>query len=277
VAERLLVNPEEREVLERTGIRLVAQIWGTDPEKFYRATQQIARDYDFDGIDINMGCPVKKIIKNGGCSNLIGTPELAREIVKATKEASDLPVSVKTRIGIREVGTEEWIGQLLEEDPAAIIVHGRTQKQQSEGLADWEEIGKAARLRDARGSKALILGNGDVTSFREGLDKNEQYGLDGIMVGRGIFGDPGFFSDLGTYGPYERTVMLLRHIRRFQQTWEGKKNYAILKRFFKIYIHSFAGASEFRARLMDTNRFEEGIGIAHEILESLWVTRTSEY
>lgn len=268
VGERLVVNPSERELLQSKGIRLVAQIWGTDPEKFYRAAQKIAGEYSFDGIDINMGCPVKKIIRNGGCSNLIGTPVLAREIIRATKEASALPVSVKTRTGILEAVTEEWIGQLLEEEPAAITLHGRTQKMMSEGKADWNEVRKAVDLRNSMDSDTLILGNGDVLSYQEGLDRCGTFLADGIMVGRGIFSNPFFFSLKGESGPAERASMLLWHIRKFRDTWEGKKNYAILKRFFKIYIHSFEGAPEFRARLMETRNYDEGISIASEILEA---------
>jgi tRNA-dihydrouridine synthase len=268
VSERLLVTPEEREVLERSGIKLVAQIWGSDPEKFHRATRKIAEEHRFDGIDINMGCPVKKIIKKGGCSNLIATPELAREIVAATREASDLPVSVKTRIGIREAITEEWIGQLLEEKPAAITVHGRTQKMMSEGTADWNEVGKASRLRDQMNSETLILGNGDVMSYGEGLQKAADYSADGIMIGRGIFANPAFFSTPDTLDTEARLRLLRQHITRFRATWEGKKSYAILKRFFKIYANSFTGASDFRARLMDSLDYEGGLKLLGEFESS---------
>jgi len=264
VSERLLVNPQERKVLESVGIKLVAQIWGSDPEKFHRATRKITEEHRFDGIDINMGCPVKKIIKKGGCSNLIATPELAREIVAATREASGLPVSVKTRIGIREAITEEWIGHLLEEKPAAITVHGRTQKMMSEGRADWNEVGKASRLRDQMNSDALILGNGDVMTYEEGLQKAVDYSADGIMIGRGIFANPAFFSSPETLDTEARLRLLRQHIVRFQETWEGKKNYAILKRFFKIYANSFSGASEFRARLMESLDYEGGLKVLQE-------------
>ena len=110
VISRLLVNDTEREVLKNKGFKIVAQIWGADPEKFYQATKLICTEMQFDGIDINMGCPVKKIVKQGGCSALIGRPALAKEIIQATKEASDLPVSIKTRTGTKKHDTENWIG-----------------------------------------------------------------------------------------------------------------------------------------------------------------------
>ncbi|MDZ7777491.1 MAG: tRNA-dihydrouridine synthase family protein [Bacteroidales bacterium] len=99
VIKRFKISDSERHWLDKTNTKIVAQIWGTDPEKFYRSAKHITGEMDFDGIDINMGCPVKKIVKNGGCSALINTPELAKEIILATKEGTNLPVSVKTRTG----------------------------------------------------------------------------------------------------------------------------------------------------------------------------------
>ena len=86
---------------------------------------------EFDGIDINMGCPVPKVVRRGCCSGLIGNPNLAKEIILAAKEASNLPVSVKTPIGHKSISTEEWAAELLETKPAALTFHGRTQKQMS--------------------------------------------------------------------------------------------------------------------------------------------------
>jgi len=136
VAERLFVSESEKSLLKQKNIKLVAQIWGNKPELFHKIAREITDEYEFDGIDINMGCPVKNVVKNGCCSALIDQPALAKEIILAAKEATHLPVSVKTRTGIRLHDTEVWITHLLETKPAAIILHGRTQKQQSDGLAD---------------------------------------------------------------------------------------------------------------------------------------------
>ena len=270
VKHRLNVSDSERAVLNEKGIKLIAQIWGSDPEKFYRASQQISTEYEFDGIDINMGCPVKKIVKNMGCSALIRVPELAKEIVNATKEGSNVPVSVKTRIGFNEVETESWIGNLLDTDPAAITIHGRTQKMQSEGVADWKEVSKAVDLRNSRregsltGGETLILGNGDVNSFDDGLSRASEYRTDGIMIGRGIFANPAFFSEKDTLYTSEKLTMIKNHIFRFGEEWGGSKNYAILKRFFKIYLNSFEGANHLRARMMETNTCEEGLEVIRQ-------------
>ena len=175
VGERLVVSPSERKILQQKGIRLVAQIWGKNPEIFHKVAKEITEQYQFDGLDINMGCPVKKVVKNGCCSALIGQPELALEIINAVKEATDLPVSVKTRTGIRVHETERWISQLLKASPAAIILHGRRQTQQSDGLADWNEIQKAAELRNEFTPSTRILGNGDIFSYQQGLEYSAKY------------------------------------------------------------------------------------------------------
>jgi len=262
VAERLIVSPGERKLLREKGFKLVAQIWGTDPQKFHDAIALIHEGYDFDGIDINMGCPVKKIVKKGACSALIQNPGLAREILAASKEASPLPVSVKTRIGIREVVTEDWVNHLLEAEPAAITIHGRTQRMMSEGQADWTQVRLAAELRDAAGKEqVLVMGNGDVMSHAEGMEKAEEFKADGIMIGRGIFANPAFFAATSDDRVEARMELLEKHIRRFDQVWKGRKNYNILKRFFKIYVHSFPGASELRAQLMDSTNGRQGLDL----------------
>jgi tRNA-dihydrouridine synthase len=261
VKHRLLVSAEERALLQEKGIRIVAQIWGSDPEKFYRAARDIADEERFDGLDINMGCPVKKIVKHNACSALINVPEIAKEIVLATREGSGLPVSVKTRIGFNHVVTEEWINHLLEVRPAAITIHGRTQKMQSEGMADWNEVRKAVELRDALQPGTRILGNGDVSSYADGLQRAMEYRADGVMVGRGIFHDPFFFAAIPHQGHESRLLLLKQHLERFDTQWGTEKNYAILKRFFKIYVHSFDGAGEMRALLMDTRNCREALDL----------------
>jgi len=181
VGERLLINDSERKILKEKNIKLVAQIWGKNPELFFKIAKEITQEYEFDGLDINMGCPVKNIVKNGGCSALINDPSLAKEIILATKEATHLPVSVKTRTGIKAHNTEDWVSALMETKPAAIILHGRTQKQQSEGHADWDEIAKGAKVRNQMSPDTLFMGNGDVMSISQGIEYFKKYGKNGNM------------------------------------------------------------------------------------------------
>ncbi len=258
VRHRLRVNPAEKELLKTLNVKLVAQIWGSDPEKFRTSAAYIAETGDFQGIDINMGCPVSKVVKKKSCSALILDPPLAKEIIQAVREGSHLPLSVKTRIGFNRVITEEWIGHLLETAPDAIIVHGRTQKMQSEGLASWEEIGKAVQLRNALQSQTLILGNGDVRSIPEAREKVRDYGVDGVMIGTGIFKNPWLFS--GNDAPADRDQkleLLLRHLSLYHSTWGEEKSFNLMKRFFKIYLNGFNGAAVWRDQLMHARDYAE--------------------
>jgi len=262
VISRLLVNESEREVLNGKGIKLVAQVWGANPEKFYQATKLICDEFNFDGIDINMGCPVKKIVKQGGCSALIGKNDLAAEIILATKEASNIPVSLKTRTGIKKHDTENWIGFLLEQDLAAITLHARTQKDQSEAPADWREIAKAVTIRDQSGKEIPLLGNGDVMSVEDAISKCNETGADGVMIGRGIFHNPWFFNHPQPEITVQQKLDLLwKHTDLFTKTWQDQKNFSILKRFFKIYTNNFHGAARLRATLMETSSVEEVRGV----------------
>lgn len=258
VKHRLFVNESERRLLKEKGVKIVAQIWGADPEKYYRAVEMIEQEYDFDGIDINMGCPVKKIVKQGCCAALIDKPILAREIIQATREATTLPLSIKTRIGVKKKKTEEWIGHLLETEPEAIIIHGRIQAQQSEGVADWNEISKAVHLRNTLQKSTRILGNGDIFTKEMIGQKVNEAGVDGVMIGRGVFHAPWIFTaKTGARTPEEKLAMLWQHTSLFDKTWGGNKNFAEMKRFFKIYTSGFHGAANLRAQLMECNNAKE--------------------
>jgi len=258
VSERLIVNDSERELLKAKNVKLVAQIWGRNPEVYHTIAKHISENYDFDGLDINMGCPVKKVVKTGACSALIGDPVLAKEIIQATKEGTYLPVSVKTRTGIKQHQTEEWISHLLETDPAAIILHGRTQRMQSDGNADWDEIAKAVKVKNQLKPYIPLHGNGDVFSYSDGLKKASETGANGVMIGRGIFQNPWFFNpEKIDISKEDRIEKLIQQTRLFEQTWGGIKNFNILKRFYKIYLNSFPGAAKLRADLMEVKNYEE--------------------
>ncbi|MGE4289166.1 MAG: tRNA dihydrouridine synthase [Salinivirgaceae bacterium] len=260
VAQRLQVSASEQQLLQERNTKLVAQIWGNEPEKFHRVAQYLSSLNRFDGIDINMGCPVKKVVKKVSCSALIKFPELAKEIVLATKEGSNLPVSVKTRIGFNRVETEGWISELLRCKPAAISIHGRTQKQLSEGLADWNEIGKAIPLRNRLSPHTQIIGNGDVESHGQAMNHIKIQQLDGVMVGRGVFKNPWMFNQLAPGVDIEKRLRLLKkHIELYAATWGANKNYHILKRFFKIYLQEFPGAGRLRGYLMESQNYEEAL------------------
>lgn len=253
VAQRLEFKPNQHPI--------VAQIWGTSPDAYYKTAQEVA-ELGFDGVDINMGCPVRKIMKNGACAKLIENPALAKELIAAAKEgaAGKIPVSVKTRVGFKKIETEEWCGFLLQQDIAALTVHGRLAKDLSLYPANWEEIGKAVQLRNQLAPQTILVGNGDILSLADIQQKHVEYGIDGGMIGRGVFKDPFVFNpnkSILELDPKARFALLLRHATLFNEAWGSKKNFSILKRFFKIYIADFDGAAELRAALMETATLED--------------------
>ncbi|MBK7031304.1 MAG: tRNA-dihydrouridine synthase [Bacteroidales bacterium] len=258
VMERLMVNQSELELLKARNIKLVAQIWGGDPENFRKSAMMISEMGVFDGIDINMGCPVKKVVKQKSCANLINYPDLAGEIIQATSEATKLPVSVKTRIGFSSINTESWIGHLLEASPKAITIHGRTRKMMSNGPALWDEIGKAVTLRNQMKSPVTIIGNGEVGSYADAMNRVQQYGVDGVMIGTGIFRNPWLFNKEPMEISCRNRVSLLRfHISLFRDTWGDGKDYNVLKRFYKIYLNGFPGAAHWRDQFMRAHHYDD--------------------
>ena len=237
---------------------IVAQIWGNDPGRMGKAAK-IVKDLGFDGIDVNMGCPVREVMKHGSGAGLIGNYDLSREIIKTVKkEARGISVSVKTRLGKNENIAEDWCTFILKQDVAALTIHARTAKQMSKVPADWDEIAKIVKLKNKISPKTLIIGNGDVKSYKEVLDFSEKYGVDGVMIGRGIFFDPWVFCKTSkTHMRVDYIKLLLKHIDLFEKTWVDTKNFAIIKKFFKMYINNFRGAAKLREKLMKTTSFKE--------------------
>lgn len=250
----------KRLIFTETEHPIVAQIWGLDPKKFLE-TAKLIKLRGFDGIDINMGCPEKGVVKKGSCGGLINNPTLAKEIILAVRQgAGNLPVSVKTRIGVKEIKTEEWASFLLKLDLDALTIHGRTVAELSNYPAHWDEIGKVVKLRDSMKVKTLIIGNGDVKSRKEALEKAEKYKLDGIMVGRGIFEnlwifDPNVNPEKISY--QKKLKLLIEHVTLFDKTWGKSKNFSLMKKFYKIYISGIPNASEIRSKLMEIKTASE--------------------
>ena len=192
---------------------IVAQLFGKTPKAFYESAKIVCK-LGFDGVDINMGCPDNNIYKKGGGAKLISEPALAQEIIKAAKQGVDgrVPVTVKTRTGIDKPITSEWISALLEAEPDAITLHGRTLAQMYRGHADWEQIALGASL--AKGTKTKFLGNGDVESMQEAREKTKTYDVDGVLIGRAALGNPWIFGDhMPTQD--ERFAVMIEHCRYF--------------------------------------------------------------
>jgi tRNA-dihydrouridine synthase len=209
------------------------QVYGNHPDDFYRAAHVVA-ELGFDGLDINMGCPAKQVTQKNCGAALIRVPELALDIVRATRSGLEdwargqtleslkipervisvvagmnfrragyerpsdrklIPYSVKTRLGFDEVVIEDWVKTLLSERPAVISVHGRTLKQMYKGAARWDDIARAANV--ARGTGTLLLGNGDLPTLADAHRRIEETGVDGVLIGRASLGNPWVFRKIG--------------------------------------------------------------------------------
>lgn len=244
---------------------IVAQIWGARPD-FLAQAAILVQDLGFDGVDINMGCPDRNVMKMNSGAALIKNEKLAQEIIMAVQAATpNIPLSVKTRLAGDANLTKEWISFLLSQKLTALTVHARTTKELSKVEARWSELKQVVRLRDQISPDTVIIGNGDVKSYSQVLEKNKLFGVDGVMIGRGIFHDPWVFDkklQATEHSPKECLELLLRHARLFDQTWGKTKNFAIMKKFFKIYIKGFSGANELRQQLMDCQDY---VGVKTEI------------
>lgn len=250
VRGRLVFTEDEQPV--------VAHIWGDKPE-FFREMSIGMAEMGFKGLDINMGCPVPNVAERGKGSGLIRRPATAAELIEAAK-AGGIPVSVKTRIGFEQIDElEGWITHLLEQDIVNLSVHLRTRKEMSKYPAHWDMIPKIVELRDKIASQTLITINGDIPDRKTGLELVEKYGVDGVMIGRGIFKNPFAFEK----EPKEHSSKELLDLLKLQLDLQDKYSELVprsivgLHRFFKIYVKGFPGANDLRVKLMNTKSTDE--------------------
>jgi len=282
-ADGLALAPEEgrakllRDLAFTEGERpIVAQFFTSTPGHMEKAAA-LAQELGFDGVDINMGCPDKSVEKQGGGAALIKTPKLAQELIAAAKRgASNLPISVKTRLGYNKDTLDEWLPQILEMEPAHVAIHARTRKEMSLVPARWERVKRAVEIRNEMGSKTLISGNGDVWDIADAYKKAEESGADGVMIGRGIFGKPWMFrakQKTPSFSqqfsaeptPLEETFpsleqrlnIAVEHTKLFEELLGDIKNFAIMKKHFKAYVEGFDGAKELRVQLMEAKNARE--------------------
>ncbi len=231
---------------------IVAQIFGGDPTYFEKAAKEIA-ELGFDGIDINMGCPDRNIEKKGGGAALMKNSALAKEIIRAAKRgAGKIPISVKTRIGYNKNQIAKWIPAIFEEDIAALTVHFRTRDEKYFGPAHWELAKEVVKLRDKYAPKTLILGNGDVKSLREAHELVKKTGLDGIIIGRGVLGNPWFFT-----GKIPTIKKRLNAIVEHAELFGDNRPFEGIKKHFHAYTKGFKGAKELRESLMKVKNLSE--------------------
>jgi tRNA-dihydrouridine synthase len=226
----------------------------------------------FDGFDINMGCPDRSIEKQGSGAAHIKDPENAIEVIEAAKRGTKgkIPVSVKTRIGYNKNELDKWLPSILSAKPALVTIHARTRKELSKVPADWSRVKEAVEIRDSIDKNILIYGNGDVQNKKEGLERVEETKCDGVMIGRGIFGNPWLFGDRdkGDLSTEEILRVMVEHTHLFEEMLPHK-NFAIMKKHYKAYVNGFDGAKELRIKLMDTSSSEEVEKLTEAFISSL--------
>lgn len=255
---------------------VLAQLFGSDPDSFYEATKIVAK-MGFAGVDINMGCPSPGLEKRGGGAGLMRDPGLAHRVIEAVRKGvadvgSEIPVSVKTRIGSSGPDKEWWKAIAGEELPA-VAMHGRTFKQLYSGEANWEVLKEAAEV--IRESGALFLTNGDVEKIL-GNDRvqlsNERVvdlkgSFDGVLIGRKAIGNPWVLRKDG-YEPSleEKLMVALEHAREFEKNLPGNK-FEMMRKHLAWYVHGFDGASSLRRKLVISNNADEVEEIVSEFLK----------
>lgn len=247
---------------------IVAQLFGSHPEKMEGAARLCA-ELGFDGIDINMGCPDRSIEKQKSGAAMIKNPEIAKEIIRAARlGAPHLPISVKTRIGYNKNEIDTWIPILLNENLAALTIHCRTRKEMSKVPARWEYVRDVVALRDKLSPETIIIGNGDVATLEQARQKIAETGCDGVMIGRGIFGNPWFFdSNKKEITLMERLSVMVEHTKLFEEKLGNIKNFSIMKKHYKAYVQGFDGAKELREVLMNAQNASEIESIVKEFLK----------
>ena len=247
-AQLLAVSPREEGAV-------ALQLFGHEPEIMARAAEALTRDGRYAMLDINMGCPVPKIVGNGEGSALMRDPVQAAQIVKAVAQASHVPVSVKMRLGF-EAGSESYLllGQLAQESGAAMItLHARTRSQFYEGRADWSAI---RRLRER--VDIPVVGNGDVASAQDALRMLEETGCAGVAIGRAAQGNPWIFAQIRDAlagrpvtepAPEEKLAVLMRHARELADLKGEDVAVREMRRHVVCYVKGMPGAARVRTRV----------------------------
>lgn len=246
---------------------IVAQIFGADINNMEK-TAALCMELGFDGIDINMGCPDRSVIKQETGVAHIKNPNHAIKIIEAVKRgAPDLPISVKTRLGFNNIEIDKWVPKLLSTGIAVLTMHGRTKREMSLVPAHWDEIKKVVDIRNKLGVETLILGNGDAKDLDDAKQKAIDTGVDGVMFGRAIFGNPWLFDEnKKNISIEEKLTVMLEHTKTFVELLGEHKNFAIMKKHYKAYVNGFNGAKDLRIKLMEAKNYEEIEGLTHDFL-----------
>ncbi len=244
---------------------IVAQLFGVNPENMYKSAK-LVKELGFDGLNINMGCPKDSICKSGTGAGAILKPELSAEMIQAAREGSELPVDIKTRLGYtRTDEMYDWLSHILKQDVAALTVHLRTKKEMSKVPAHWELAKEIIKIRDELGVNTKILGNGDIKTVEDAENKIKVTGVDGVMIGRGIYGNPWLYNkeikkeDLKLEQVLE---VLVEHCELFDELLSNDRPFVLMRKHFKSYLAGFNNTKKLFYKLMECNNSEEVKSVA---------------
>ncbi|HEZ7988793.1 MAG TPA: tRNA dihydrouridine synthase DusB [Ruminococcus sp.] len=252
---------------------MAIQLFGNEPEFMERAVEIVSR-YNPDIIDINMGCPVPKVVGIGCGSALMRDVKQAAAVAESVVRASSVPVTVKFRKGWDDssVNAVEFAKAMEASGAAAITVHGRTREQFYTGEADWKIISEVKK-----NVKIPVIANGDVTDLKSCLDMYEQTGCDLVMIGRGSYGNPFIFKEISSYykgeeytAPTieEKMSVMLRHIRLILDISEKSEELAIheARKHAAWYMNGYYASAKFRARCYNLTSYSEAEQLAEEFI-----------
>lgn len=247
---------------------LVQQIFGSDPATMAEAARIIEERFHPDAIDINMGCPVYNIVSNFNGAFLIKEPERASAIIRAMTAAVKIPVSVKTRLGWKDDTDCLDFVKVVEDAGAALIsMHGRTKEQGYSGVANWDRIGEAR----ANVPNTPFLVNGDITTPELAAEAMKRSGADGVLIGRGMLGNPWFAKQVQEhlagasienrlssieYGVTERVEAIKEHAR-MQVMHYGERGLVKLRKHLPWYFKGFNGWKEIRSALVRIDTLQD--------------------
>jgi tRNA-dihydrouridine synthase len=260
-AEGFVRNPQAFEktlTFQENERPIICQIFGYTPGAFYESILKVAQ-MGFDGIDLNMGCPARKVLGKGGGGALIGCYELAGKIIEKSLEAiektkTNLPLSVKTRIGQKEIITKEWIDFLSQYPLSEITIHGRPLNQGVSGPVNWEKIKQAGEI--AHGRNIICLGNGGIKSMKEGREKAKKFGLDGVLIGQAALGNPWAFRE--DYQPTKEDILktIVEHARLAAEFYPAERFVTVYKHF-GWYPRGFKNSKRLKVELLKTKKLDE--------------------
>lgn len=265
-------NTEELLTIDSREKPISLQLFGSDPDIISEIAKQI-EERPFDILDINMGCPVPKVVNNGDGSALMKNPKLAGEIIEKTVRAIDKPVTVKIRKGFDEshVNAVEMAHIAQESGAAAVAVHGRTREQFYSGHADWDII------RQVKEAVSIpVIGNGDIRTAEDVIAMEQRTGCDGFMIARGAEGNPWIFRQILHYFETgeqlpkpsfaEVTEMLLRHARmqmEFKGEYTGIRE---IRKHAAWYTAGYRNSSKLRGRINEVESYEELQALFEEVM-----------